>query len=52
MYIKLDSATWEEYMNKFDSYKGSVDLNNFCIENKLNKSQFYYYKSILEKFNS
>jgi len=48
---KLDNATWEEYINKFDSYKGTVTVKDFCIENKLTKSQFYYHKRRLEKGN-
>ncbi len=49
---KLDNATWEEYINKFDSHKGTVTVKDFCIENKLTKSQFYYHKRRLEKENS
>lgn len=41
---KLDNASWEEYIIKFDSYKGTITLKDFCIENKLSKSQFYYHK--------
>lgn len=48
---KLDNSTWEEYINKFDSYKGTVTVKDFCIENKLTKSQFYYHKRRLEKGN-
>ena len=49
---KLDNATWEEYINKFNSYEGTVTVKDFCIENKLTKSQFYYHKRRLEKESS
>ncbi|MPN48271.1 hypothetical protein SDC9_195877 [bioreactor metagenome] len=49
---KLDNATWKEYINKFDSYKGTVTVKDFCIENELTKSQFYYHKRRLENGNS
>lgn len=49
---KLDNATWEEYINKFNSCKGTGTVKDFCIENKLSKSQFYYHKRRLEKENS
>lgn len=48
---KLDNAAWERYVNKFDSYKGTVTLKEFCIENELTRSQFYYHKRRLEKNN-
>ena len=48
---KLDNATWEEYVNKFDACKGEITVKDFCIENKLTKSQFYYHKRRLEKEN-
>lgn len=38
---KLDNASWEEYINKFDSCKGIITLKDFCIKNKLSKSQIY-----------
>ena len=49
---KLDNNDWEEYINKFDSYDGSVTIKDFCIENDLTRSQFYYHKRRLEKANS
>lgn len=52
MYRKLDNAVWEEYINKFTSLKGTVTVKDFCIENKLSKSQFYYHKKRLEKIES
>lgn len=52
MSTKLDNATWEEYINKFEACKGESTLKDFCIENKLSKSQFYYHKRRLEKESS
>lgn len=49
---RLDNATWEEYINKFDACNGTVTLKDFCIENKLSKSQFYYHKRRLASVNS
>lgn len=49
---KLDNATWEEYVNKFDACKGEITVKDFCIENKITKSQFYYHKRRLEKENT
>ena len=49
---RLDNATWEEYSNKFNLYKGTITLKDFCIENKLSKSQFYYHKKRLDATNS
>jgi hypothetical protein len=49
---RLDNATWEEYINKFDACNGTVTLKDFCIENKLSKSQFYYHKRRLANGNS
>lgn len=49
---KLDNSKWEEYINKFNSYRGEITLKDFCIENQLSKTQFYYHKKRLEKANS
>lgn len=46
---KLDNAAWEEYIDKFNSYEGSITVKDFCIENKLTKTQFYYHKRRLDK---
>lgn len=52
MSTKLNNATWEEYINKFEACKGELTVKDFCIENKLSKSQFYYHKRRLEKESS
>jgi hypothetical protein len=50
--MKLDNAAWEEYINKFEYCKAEVTLKDFCIENKLSKSQFYYHKRRLANRHS
>lgn len=52
MYRKLDNSTWEKYINKFTSCNGAITVKDFCIENKISKSQFYYHKKRLEKMDS
>jgi len=49
MYRKLDNDSWEEYLNKFNSVKDTITVKDFCAENNLNKSQFYYHKKRVEK---
>ena len=49
---KLDNDTWEEYIYKFASYKGTITVKDFCIDNNLSKTQFYYHKKRLEKKES
>ncbi|WP_139903751.1 IS66 family insertion sequence element accessory protein TnpA [Clostridium thermarum] len=46
---RLDNATWEEYINKFDACNGTITVKDFCLENKLTKSQFYYHKRRVER---
>ena len=48
---KSENTKWEEYINKFNSYKGEITLKDFCIENQLSKTQFYYHKKRLQKAN-
>ncbi|QGU95436.1 hypothetical protein GOM49_10360 [Clostridium bovifaecis] len=52
MSTKLDNATWEGYINKFEACKGELTVKDFCIENKISKGQFYYHKRRLEKGSS
>lgn len=49
MYKKLDNSTWEEYLDKFEYIKDTTTVKEFCSENHLNKSQFYYHKKRLAK---
>ena len=49
MYKKLDNDAWEEYLNKFNSVKDTITVKDFCTENNLSKSQFYYHKKRVKK---
>ena len=49
---KLSHAEWEEYIKKFESYNGSITVKDFCIENNICKTQFYYHKRRLQKSQS
>lgn len=46
MAMNFNKETWEEFLDKFSSYEGTV--TDYCKENNISKSQFYYYK---KKFN-
>ena len=39
---KLSNEKWNEVINLFSSYEGTV--SSFCEENNISKTQFYYYK--------
>lgn len=43
---RIDKEIWREFIEKFSSYEGTV--TQYCIENNLSKSQFYYHKRRLE----
>lgn len=43
---RIDKETWREFIEKFSSYEGTV--TQYCIENNLSKSQFYYHKRRFE----
>ena len=43
---RIDKETYREFIDKFSSYEGSV--TQYCIENNLSKSQFYYHKRRFE----
>lgn len=49
MYKKLENEAWEEYLNKFESIKDTITVKDFCTENNLSKSQFYYHKKRVGK---
>jgi hypothetical protein len=49
---KMSYAEWEEYIKKFESYNGSITVKDFCIENNICKTQFYYHKRRLMKSQS
>lgn len=37
---RIGKEAWKEYIDRFSSYEGS--LTQYCIENSISKSQFYY----------
>lgn len=43
---RFDKETWREFVENFSSYEGTV--TQYCIENNLSKSQFYYHKRRFE----
>lgn len=49
MYRKLDNDGWAEHLNKFNSLNDTTTVKDFCEENNINKSQFYYHKRRLER---
>ena len=38
---KLSNEKWNEFINLFSSYEGTV--SSFCEENSISKTQFYYH---------
>ena len=51
MYKKLSNAAWEEAINKYYSDNHDLTIKDYCSENNLNKSQFYYHKKRLSNKN-
>jgi hypothetical protein len=49
---RLGNDIWEEYIKKFESYNGSITVKDFCIENNICKTQFYYHKKRLQKLEA
>lgn len=43
---KLSNEKWNEFINLFSSYEGTV--SSFCEENNISKTQFYYHKRRIE----
>lgn len=43
---KLSNVEWNDFINLFSSYEGTV--TNFCEENNISKTQFYYHKRRIE----
>lgn len=43
---KLSNEKWNEVINLFSSYEGTV--SRFCEENNISKTQFYYHKRRIE----
>ena len=44
---RIDKDIWKEFIDKFSSYEGTV--TQYCLENNLSKSQFYYHKRRFEE---
>lgn len=44
---RIDKEHWREFIDKFSSYEGTV--TQYCLENNLSKSQFYYHKRRFEE---
>jgi hypothetical protein len=44
---RIDKEVWREFIDKFSSYEGTV--TQYCLENNISKSQFYYHKRRFEK---
>ena len=51
MYKKLSNAAWEEAINKYYSDNHELTIKDYCFENNLKKSQFYYHKKRLSNKN-
>ena len=51
MYKKLNNKAWEEAINKYYSDNQELTIKDYCSENNLNKSQFYYHKKRLNSKN-
>ena len=47
---KLSNEKWNEFINLFSSYEGTV--SSFCEENNISKTQFYYHKRRIETANT
>lgn len=47
---RVDNSSWKKYIDKFSSYEGTV--TDFCKENNLSKSQFYYHKKRFKELDS
>lgn len=48
---KLSNDDWAEYIKKFNEYNGEISVKDFCIQNDITKSQFYYHKKRLDEGN-
>jgi len=47
MTMNFNKETWKELLEKFSSYEGTV--TDYCKENNVTKSQFYYYNKKFTK---
>ena len=51
MYKKLNNAAWEQAINKYYSDYPELTIKDYCLDNNLNKSQFYYHRRRLNNKN-
>ena len=49
MYKKLSNDEWREYINRYYASDENLTVKDYCEENNINKSQFYYYKRKIEE---
>ena len=49
MYKKLSNDEWREYINRYYSSNENLTVKDYCEENNINKSQFYYHKRKIEE---
>lgn len=44
-----ENTIWQDYVTKFDSYGGTITIKDFCKENNISRSQFYYHKRKMDQ---
>ena len=49
MYKKLSNDEWREYINRYYSSNENLTVKDYCEENNINKSQFYYHRRKIEE---
>ena len=49
MYKKLSNDEWREYINRYYASNENLTVKDYCEENNINKSQFYYHRRRIEK---
>ena len=49
MYKKLSNDEWREYINRYYASDENLTVKDYCEENNINKSQFYYHKRKIEE---
>ena len=47
MYKKLTNEAWEKYINEYYIHHRDMKVKDYCIQNNLNKNQFYYHRKRL-----
>ena len=49
MYKKLSNDEWIEYINRYYASDENSTVKDYCEENNINKSQFYYHRIKIEE---